>query len=249
MSQEREKPRKQAKEEMALPIGLGFCSFGQGSNAAVTDVKDNRIIRIRPLHYDWKYKPVEFNPWRIEARGQVFQPPMKSLIPPFSIAYKKRVYSSNRIRYPLKRIDFDPQGNRHPENRGKSGYVRISWDEATDIIAKEINRVIEKYGPYAVLLQVDGHGEGKVVHATHGCSTRLFNLLGGYTLQVRNPDSWEGWYFGAKHAWGMEPFGLPYLYQTNIYQDIFKNTDIILFWGCDPETAPWGMFGGQLASK
>ena len=26
--------------------------------------------------------------------------------------------------------------------------------------------------------------------------------MGGFTLQVRNPDSWEGWYWGAKHVWG-----------------------------------------------
>ena len=27
-------------------------------------------------------------------------------------------------------------------------------------------------------------------------------MMGGFTLQVRNPDSWEGWYWGAKHVWG-----------------------------------------------
>ncbi len=44
-------------------------------------------------------------------------------------------------------------------NRGKSKYIRISWDEATDIIAKEIKRVKEQYGMSAVLVQADGHGE------------------------------------------------------------------------------------------
>ena len=37
---------------------------------------------------------------------------MKSLIPPYSLAYKKRVYSANRILYPLKRVDWDPDGAR-----------------------------------------------------------------------------------------------------------------------------------------
>ena len=32
----------------------------------------------------------------------------------------------------MKRVDFDPNGERNPQNRGKSGYVRISWDEALD---------------------------------------------------------------------------------------------------------------------
>ena len=30
---------------------------------------------------------------------------------------------------------------------------------------------------------------------------------GGYTMQARNPDSWEGWYWGAKHIWGQDPVG------------------------------------------
>ena len=52
-----------------------------------------------------------------------------------------RVYSEDRIKYPMKRIDFDPKGERHPENRGKSGYVRISWDEALDIVSSEMKRI------------------------------------------------------------------------------------------------------------
>ncbi|MGB4511495.1 MAG: hypothetical protein WBI31_07510 [Thermacetogeniaceae bacterium] len=32
----------------------GFCSFGIGSEAAQIDVKDGKILRIRPLRYDSK---------------------------------------------------------------------------------------------------------------------------------------------------------------------------------------------------
>ncbi len=234
-------------EEKSLPSGLGFCSVSSDANSVVVDVREDKIIRIRPLHYDWKYKPRQFNPWQIKARGKTFEPTMKSLIPPYSLGYKKRIYSPNRILYPLKRVDWDPDGDRHPENRGKSGYVRISWDEALDIIVKEINRVIKKYGPYAILSQSDGHGETKVVHSAHGCGRPLLELLGGYTVQNRNPDSWEGWYWGAKHVWGMETLG-QMRPVTNVIPDIMKNTELILFWGCDPETTSWG-WGGQMSSR
>jgi trimethylamine-N-oxide reductase (cytochrome c) len=30
----------------------------------------------------------------------------------------------------------------------------------------------------------------------------LLDELGGCTQQIRNPDSWEGWYWGAMHVWG-----------------------------------------------
>ncbi len=95
---------------------------------------------------------------------------MKSLPCPFSLAYKKRTYSPNRIKYPLKRVDWDPNGERNPQNRGKSKYVRISWDEASTIVANEVKRVHKEYGPLAILVQGDGHGECKTIHTPHGHS-------------------------------------------------------------------------------
>jgi anaerobic selenocysteine-containing dehydrogenase len=233
-----------ANGEQSLPITLGF---SPNSNSAIVDVKNGKIIRVRPLHFDWKYEQKAFNPWKMEVRGKVFEPGLKSLIPPYSLAYKKRVYSPNRILYPLKRVDWDPDGDRNVENRGKSQYVRISWDEALDIIVKEILRIKKKYTTYGVLFQGDGHGETKNVHCAHSCPVRLLELLGGYTLQTRNPDSWEGWYWGAKHAWGMEPVGQmgP---ADNLGKDIAENSEMVLFWGCDPETTPWA-FDGQMASR
>jgi molybdopterin guanine dinucleotide-containing S/N-oxide reductase-like protein len=228
--------------------GLGFIASSSGdANSSIIDVKDGRIVRIRPLHFNWKYDEKAFNPWKMKARGITFEPLMKSLVPPYSLAYKSRVYSPNRVLYPLKRTDWNPEGERHAENRGQSGYVRISWDEALAIIVKEIRRVIAKYGSEAILSQQDGHGETKVVHGTHGCQYKLLNLLGGPTVQIRNPDSWEGWYWGAKHAWGMEPVGQmePVI---NVMPDIAEHTDLVLFWGCDPETTPWA-FDGQMASR
>jgi len=46
-------------------------------------------------------------------------------------------------KYPMKRKHFDPNGERHPELRGKDEYVRISWDEALDLVARE-SRGLEK---------------------------------------------------------------------------------------------------------
>ncbi|MCR4394439.1 MAG: molybdopterin-dependent oxidoreductase, partial [Dehalococcoidales bacterium] len=172
--------------------GLGFCSHGTDSNSSVIDVRNGRIIRIRPLHFDWKYDPSSFNLWKIEARGKTFEPSLKSLIPAFSLSYKKRVDSPNRILYPLKRVDWDPKGERNPQNRGISKYQRITWNEALDLIVSELLRINRTYGPYAVLSQSDGHGETKVIHAPHGCQNALLELLGGFTLQTRNADSWEG---------------------------------------------------------
>jgi len=126
------------EEEKSLLVSLGF---SPNANSAIADVKDGKIVRLRPLHYDWKYDKQQINPWKMEVRGHVLEPGMKALPPPISLGYKKRVYSPNRVLYPLKRVDWDPNGERNPQTRGKSKYVRISWDEATDIIAAEIKRI------------------------------------------------------------------------------------------------------------
>lgn len=237
---------QETNKEKTVLKGLSFCAFAADGNLCEVDVKDGKIIRIRPLHYDKKYDPQTFNPWKIEARGKSFEPCLKSLPGPLSLGYKKRIFSPARILYPLKRVDWDPRGERNIANRGRSQYVRISWDDALTIIVSEIKRIHKKYGPYAVFSQSDGHGETKIVNSGHGCSRKLLKLLGGYTQQTRNPDSWEGWYWGGKHVWGCEPVGIPP--QTNIMADSAQNTDIMLYWGCDAETTNWG-WAGQIGSR
>jgi trimethylamine-N-oxide reductase (cytochrome c) len=226
---------------------VGLCGFGSTSNASRVDVKDGRIARIRPLHFDEQYTEKDLNAWQYEKNGKVFKPGMKTYLPAFSIAYKTRTYSPNRVPSPLIREDWDPNGERNPETRGISKYRPISWDEVTGIIAGEIKRIHDKYGPYSIFCQGEGHGEAKVYNGSHGCMINLLFSLGGCTVQARNPDSWEGWYWGAKHIWGMEPMGITNVC-NGVFRDITENSDAVLYWGCDPETTPWG-WSGQMASR
>jgi molybdopterin guanine dinucleotide-containing S/N-oxide reductase-like protein len=236
-----DKPDKTVMKALALGGLLG------GGGECAVDVKDEKIVRVRPFHYDWKYDKKELNPWKMKRNGKTLEPLMKAMPCPFSLAYKKRTFSPNRIKYPLKRIDWDPNGERNPQNRGKSKYQRISWDEAADIIASEIKRIHKEYGPLAILVQGDGHGECKTINTPHGQQSRLLDMMGGFTQQVRNPDSWEGWYWGAKHVWGQGFQGMMSP-ANNVVKDMTEHCDMILFWGGDPETTPWG-FTGQYATR
>jgi anaerobic selenocysteine-containing dehydrogenase len=231
------------------------------------DVKNGKIVRIRPLHYDWKYTKDELADalWAYEAKGKTFEAGIKSLPSYFALAYKKRIYSPIRTKYPLQRVDWEPGGgdNVNPQNRGKSKFKRITWDEATSIVASEIKRVRETYGNYAILcIGADGHHETKNVHSGQGAHMMLMNLCGGYTLEFRNADSWEGWYWGAMHVWGTGENGLAAgnasatvtgdtievnSMQTSLF-DTSENTEMIVYTGCDYETTPQG-FAGQYMSR
>jgi anaerobic selenocysteine-containing dehydrogenase len=206
-------------------------------------VKNGRIVRIRPITYTEE----EAKPWQIEARGKVFTPPKKSTIDPHRLATRRRIYNPTRVKYPLKRAGFTPGGKGPIENRGRGEFVRISWDEATDIIAKELNRVKETYGPSAVLLMDDGHGQPGNIHLVHGLPRGLLGLMGGYTYSIRNPDSWEGWCWGATHVWG-EDWNYGYNDQYDLLEDTMQNCELLINVG-DVETTQYAFAAQDVSMR
>ena len=94
-------------------------------------------------------------------------------------------YSSARIRYPMVRESYLKDGPASRERRGEDKWVRVSWDKALELAAKEIKRVYDDYGPSAVYGSSYGWmSTGKVVAATP-CMYRLLNLMGGF-IKKRN---------------------------------------------------------------
>ncbi len=242
-------------QEPETTIVRGIANGGMGGEPSAVDSKNGKIVRIRPMRWDWKYTQEELADklWKFEARGKTFECPIKSQPPYFALSYKKRVYSPNRVKYPLKRVDWEPGGDPakiNAQNRGKSKFERISWDEAAAIIASEIKRVREKYGPYAVLaVGEDGHSESKNIHMTGGCHMNLLGRIGGYTRETRTPDSVEGFYWGAKHVWGTganNGLGMT-APSENVIKDVADHTEMIVLQAGDWETVQ--NYAGQFWSK
>lgn len=63
---------------------------------------------------------------------------------------RRRIFGADRIKYPMKRAHWEPGGG-DKSLRGRDEWVRISWDEAYDIVESEIRRISEKYGPESFL--------------------------------------------------------------------------------------------------
>ena len=192
-------------------------------------VKDGKIVRITPMDFD------ETDPegWKIEARGRVFKAPRYTTIAPFTAGQKSMIYSDRRILYPMKRVDFDPNGERNIQNRGISGYERISWDEAIDITCNEINRIKRESGPASIMSTPSSHHLWGNVGYRHSTYFRFMNLM-GFTYADHNPDSWEGWHWGGMHMWGFSwRLGCPEQY--DLLEDGLKYAELIVFWSSDPE--------------
>ena len=201
------------------------------------DVKDGKIIRIMPIDLCED----DADSWTIEARGKRFTPPRKGTVTSYSLAWKSMIYSEDRNLYPMKRVDFDPNGERNPQNRGISGYERISWDEALDIVASEFKRVKKEHGPGAIAVSHGSHHNWGNVGYYLSSLIRFFNNV-GWTRIVHNPDSWEGWYWGGVHHYGHSMrLGNPEFFGQ--VEDCLKNAEMIVFWSSDPE-ATNGLYAG-----
>jgi trimethylamine-N-oxide reductase (cytochrome c) len=201
-------------------------------------VKDGRIVRTTPIDLD----PSDAPSWTIQARGRSFTPQRRATVSPHALALKSMVYSDKRLLHPMKRVDFDPNGERNPQNRGISGYERISWDEALDIVSGEIKRQKAVHGPGAMAIYQSSHHQWGNVGYYLSAMQRFGNLV-GFTRVHPNPDSWEGWYWGAQHHYGNSMrVGLPGAY--GLVEDCLKECEMIVFWSSDPESTS-GVYGGS----
>ena len=210
------------------------------TNASPIQVYVNRgkITRIRPLFFD----DTDSASWIIDLGNRKITPPRQTTMAPHDLVERLRVYSEDRIQYPLKRKDFDPSGVRNTENRGKSDYERISWDEALNIVADEMKRVRSTYGPEAITsIHSSHHLYGNIGYRS-STWRRFFHLL-GFTEMFENPDSWEGWHWGSTHTYGFYwRLGVPEQY--DLLEDALKNCEMVVYWSHDPDTTDFG-FGGQ----
>jgi trimethylamine-N-oxide reductase (cytochrome c) len=165
--------------EYGSDAGSGVKRYTSNTNGGpvFVYVKDNKIIRITPIEFD----DSDAAPWTITARGKKFTPPRKTTVNPYTLAWKSMVYSRDRLLYPMKRVDFDPHGNRNCQNRGTSGYERISWDEALDIVAGQIRRVKKDYGPGAILNGSGSHHTWGNLGYWLSSRLRFFNTIGPET--------------------------------------------------------------------
>ena len=213
-----------------MPDGATRYTHNDNGGPTFVYVKGGRIVRITPIDLEDK----DAESWTIEARGKKFTPMRRGVVNPHALCAKSQIYSDKRVLYPMKRVDFDPNGERNTQNRGKSGYERISWDEALDIVASEIQRQKRKYGPGAIGLFHGSHHQWGNVGYYLSSLLRFGNLI-GFTRVHPNPDSWEGWYWGATHHYGSSMrVGIPSFYST--VEDCLKEAEMMVFWSSDPET-------------
>ncbi len=204
-----------------------------GGTPCLVYTSKGRIIRVTPI----VYTEDEAKPWTIKVGDKSFTPRKRSNLPVFDCTFRREVYSSTRMLYPMKRVGFAPGGKSDVSNRGKGEFVRISWDEALTTMASEMNRIKTAYGNGAIM-SVNQAVHGNWTNVQGRTMQRLLNFFGGSTTMIRNPDSWEGWYWGACHVWGFT-WNSGLMDQQDCLEDTMQNSQLLIMWGYDPLTSSW----------
>ena len=91
--------------------------------------------------------------------------------------YVDRVYSPDRVLYPMRRKTQVAKGG---GQRGPGDFVRISWDEALDAIAAHFQAIIREFGAEAILPYSYGGNLGTLSNGT--MDRRFFHRMGASLL-------------------------------------------------------------------
>jgi len=141
-------------------------------------------------------------------------PPLNACIR--GIYHHYKVYAPDRLKYPLIRVG----------ERGEGRFRRISWDKALDIVAREMKRIKETYGPEAIFECAYNGGNGCILHLTDwgGALYRLLNLFGGCT-RFGTFTSEEGAKWASTFTYGISDGR-----DSNSWADLV-NSKLIILWG------------------
>ena len=140
------------------------------------------------------------------------------------------IYSASRVRYPMVRLDwYKNRQNSNRMERGDNRFVRVSWDEALDLVYEELERIQKDHGPWALhTANVGWRSVGQV----HSCGNHMLRAVGMHGRSVGT---------AGDYSTGAGQMILPYvLGSTEVYSQgtswdvILEETKLLVLLANDP---------------
>lgn len=133
-------------------------------------------------------------------------------------AYRQRLYSAERLLYPMGRIG----------KRGEGRFKRISWDEALNYVADKMIDIKNKYGSTALLDQSYAGASYGVLHKSDQIEGLLARFLGMFGCRT---SSWSVPSYQGTTSSSLWTFGTTV---DGNEDDAFAHSKLIIMWGWNP---------------
>nr|MBS9782400.1 molybdopterin-dependent oxidoreductase [Arcobacter sp.] len=148
-------------------------------------------------------------------------------------ALTDRNTTNSRVKFPTVRKSYleavrNGSDDVKPELRGKEEFVRVSWDEALDLVEKGIRKAQKKNGNkglYNAAYSGWSHPGG---FKPNVCAGRFFNLIGGAVGTAGEFSNGAAGPVNPTVVGDMEVYSI----QT-AFPQIVKNTKVMVLWGAD----------------
>src|SRR3984957_5080967 len=182
------------------------CGHNCGGRCVVNPhVRDGRIVHISTDPRGWNADPP---PLPACARG---------------VGQIERTYHPDRLQYPMRRTG----------PRGSGQFERISWDDALDIVSREMLRVRATYGN-AAILDASRTGSQSMLHG-RAAAQRFLYMFGGCTELWSNMSA-EAEVFAVHMTYGAKA---DYKMSGREPSD-YANSKLMLMWGWSPGDGTFG---------
>jgi len=141
------------------------------------------------------------------------------------------VYSPSRIKYPMVRKAYLEGGpGASVETRGNDDFVRVSWDEALDLVAAELKRVTDESTDGLFAGSYGWQSSGKL-HSSQTLLRRMLNT----SVEGKFVKGSGDYSAGASQIIMPHVMGTLEVYeQQTAWPVVIESTDVMVFWGADP---------------
>lgn len=141
----------------------------------------------------------------LDVRPAADDPAPADLLRNLPAAFDERT----RVRQPYVRRGWLERGPAPDDTRGHDDYVAVSWDEALDLVAGELDRVRTAHGNSAIYGGSYGWGSAGRFHHAQSQVHRFLNVVGGYTRSVHTYSHGASEVLLPHVVGGIEPLATP----------------------------------------
>lgn len=154
-----------------------------------------------------------------------------------------QAHTTVRVKYPMVRKGYLANPEKPEGVRGRDEFVRVSWEEALDLIHQQHQRIRKSYGAKSIFAGSYGWRSTGSVHKARTLLQRYMGLAGGYTAHLGD--------YSTAAAQVILPYvvgSIEVYEQQTAFPVVLEHSDVVVLWGLNPMNTlkiAWSCTDGQ----